>query len=96
MKPPPELDAIAGKVLAYEPERRAPLKVIVGASDKPLVIGNVEIPCYVLEDKTRVLSQGGFLQGIGRSRTSVRKSDVANLPSFLSDKNLSPLFPGTF
>ena len=96
MKPPPELDAIAGKVLAYEPERRAPLKVIAGASGKPLVIGNVEIPCYVLEDKTRVLSQGGFLQGIGRSRTSARKSDVANLPSFLSAKNLSPLFPGTF
>ena len=46
-----------------------PLKVIAGAPDHPLVIGDIEIPCYVLEDETRVLSQGGFLQAIGRSRT---------------------------
>ncbi len=26
-----------------------PLKVIAGASDKPLVIGDIEIDCYVLE-----------------------------------------------
>ena len=44
-----------------------PLKVIAGAPDRPLVIGDIEIPCYVLEDKTRVLSQRGFLKAIGRS-----------------------------
>ena len=44
-----------------------PLKVIAGAPDRPLVIGNVEIPCYVLEDETRVLSQRGLQSGIGMS-----------------------------
>ena len=40
------------------------LKVIAGAPDRPLVIGEVEIPCYVLEDETRVLSQRGLQIGI--------------------------------
>ncbi len=44
-----------------------PLKVIAGAPDRPLVIGKVEIPCYVLEDETRVLSQRGFQGGLGMS-----------------------------
>ena len=33
-----------------------PLKVIAGAPDRPLMIGNIEMPCYVLEDEMRVLS----------------------------------------
>jgi len=45
---------------------KRPLKVIAGTPDRPLVIGDIEIPCYVLEDETRVLSQGGFLTAIGR------------------------------
>ena len=45
-----------------------PLRVIAGTPDKPLRIGEIEIPAYVLEDETRVLSQRGFLAGIGRSR----------------------------
>ena len=35
------------------------LEVIAGAPDRPLVIGRIEIPCYVLEDETRVLSRAG-------------------------------------
>ena len=37
-----------------------PLKVIAGAADRPLIIGDIEIDCYVLEDETRVLSRGGI------------------------------------
>ena len=49
-----------------------PLKVIAGAPDKPLTIGNIEIQCYVLEDEQRVLSQRGLFGGIGVSRGSIR------------------------
>ena len=42
-----------------------PLKVIAGASDKPLVIGDIEIDCYVLEGERRVLSQRGLQSGVG-------------------------------
>lgn len=38
-----------------------------GSADRPLRIGDVEIPCYVLEDGTRVLSQRGLQSGIGMS-----------------------------
>ena len=69
-----------------------PLKVIAGAPDRPLKIGDIDIPCYVLEDETRVLSQGGFLQAIGRSRTPRAGTGrgVDKLPVFLAPQNLKP------
>src|SRR5947209_460795 len=41
-------------------------QAVCGSPDQPLRIGNVEIQCYVLEDGTRVLSQAGFLEALGR------------------------------
>lgn len=71
--------------------KKQPLKIIAGAPDKPLVIGHIEIPCYVLEDETRVLSQGGFLRAIGRSRTpKAGTGGVDNIPVFLAPNNLKP------
>ena len=85
------LDAITDKVLAHRPASH-PLKVIAGTPDTPLVIGGVAIPCYVLEDETRVLSERGFLASIGRSeRASGRaQSGADNLPGFLVADNLKP------
>ena len=37
-----------------------PLKVVAGAPDKPMMIGDIEIPCFVLEDETRVINLRGF------------------------------------
>ena len=87
-----DLDRITDKVMAYNPARKdEPLKVIAGAPDRPLVIGDIEIPCYVLEDETRVLSQGGFLKAIGRSRTpKAGTGGVDNPPFFLAANNLTP------
>ena len=85
------LNAITDKVLShrYQP---GPLKVIAGTPDAPLVIGGVEIPCYVLEDETRVLSERGFLASIGRSeRASGRAQNATDkLPGFLAADNLKP------
>ena len=53
------------KVTVDTSEAPKPLKVIAGAPDKPLVIGDIEIPCYVLEDETRVLSQRGLQSSVG-------------------------------
>lgn len=36
-----------------------------GDSDHPLMIGDIEIPCYVLEDGTRVVSQRGLQTSVG-------------------------------
>ena len=65
------LDRITDKVMAHDPTPPPnPPKVIAGAADRPLQIGEVELPCYVLEDETRVFSQRGMLKGVGFGRAS--------------------------
>ena len=49
------------------------LKVIAGDPQKPLLVGDVEIPCYVLEDKTRVITQRGLYNALGIARGGSRK-----------------------
>lgn len=44
-----------------------PILAKYGALDRPLRIGRIEIPCYVLADGTRVLAQRGLQSGIGLS-----------------------------
>jgi hypothetical protein len=72
----------AARALSLTPERRREIarqaaaakreiaslpKATHGSAEHPLKIGDVEIPCYVLEDGTRVLSQRGLQTGIGMS-----------------------------
>lgn len=42
-----------------------PILAKYGAIDRPIKIGDIEIPCYVLADGTRVLAQRGLQAGIG-------------------------------
>jgi hypothetical protein len=46
-----------------------------GSVEHPLVLGDVEIPCYVLEDGTRVLSLRGLVSGLGISSGSTRSGE---------------------
>lgn len=67
------------------------LKAICGTPDKPLKIGNIEIPCYVLEDGTRVLTRIGLIKAIGRTGKAKggRKYDKEfKTPVFLAANNL--------
>jgi hypothetical protein len=56
-------------------------------------IGEASIPCAVLEDGRRVLTQSGFMRALGRARQAkgrqYYKGDV-NLPAFLTAQNLKP------
>lgn len=68
-----------------------PLKIVSGAADRPLKIGDVEIECYVLEDGTRVLTQGGVLTALGRSRRiNTKPGDDPTLPPVLRFPALRP------
>ncbi len=74
-------------------KKQQPLKVIAGAPEQPLRIGDLEIQCYVLEDETRVLSRRSVLRAIGRTSKAKggRKYDQEfKLPVFLTAKNLQP------
>lgn len=63
-----------------------------GAPDKPLKIGNTEIPCYVLDDGRRVLVQGGFLEALGRHpKANVRREGGEEpVPAILQGKMIKP------
>ena len=86
------IDAITDKVLAHRPVATPPLKVIAGEPDRPLVIGDIEIPCYVLEDETRVLSQRGFIGALAMSLGSrgKRTSGDDRITDFISGNALAP------
>ncbi len=57
-----------------------------------LVIGGMKIPCAVLADGTRVLTQWGFYRAIGRSGKPAKGwgSDVEKVAPFLALDNLKP------
>jgi hypothetical protein len=61
-----------------------------------LAIGDKLIPCAVLEDKRRVLTQSGVMKSLGRARQAKGRSyydgDV-NLPAFITAKNLKAFIP---
>jgi hypothetical protein len=67
-----------------------PLVARYGTSERPLRIGEIEIPCYVLSDGTRVLAQRGLQSGIGLSESGgsggVRR--IAAFMSRLSEKGI--------
>ena len=65
--------------------KQKPLKVIAGEPDKPLKIDEIEIPCFVLEDETRVLVQRGMATGLGMSKPSGVRIRV-----FASSKSIKP------
>ena len=66
-----------------------PLEVIAGETDRPLVIGDMEIPCYVLEDETRVLSQRGIFFGLGARRGGTNRGG-AEIPRIMASQTLAP------
>ncbi len=66
------------------------LKVTAGAPDRPLIIGDIEIPCYVLEDETRVLAQRGMVAGLGMARGGSSHGGGDRLAHFVNQKTLKP------
>lgn len=69
---------------------KKPLKAICGSSDKPLIVGNIEILCYVLADETRVIAQRGMFNGLGMgaSRGSNLKNGHSVLCSLVDHESL--------
>lgn len=67
-----------------------PLLAEYGAADRPLIIGDIQIPCYVLADGTRVLAQRGLQSGIGLSegggKSGARK--IVELMERLAEKGI--------
>ncbi len=58
-------------------------RAIAGSPERPLRIGQTEIPCYVLEDGRRLLSQRGLQAGVGMSTGGAKKSGEQRMANFI-------------
>ncbi|MEI4234279.1 P63C domain-containing protein [Roseovarius sp. D22-M7] len=88
---PEQRKEIAQKAAAARWSKDVP-EALYGSPDNPLSLGGTEIQCFVLEDETRVLSQAGFLQALGRHRKANVRNEGGDerLPAILQGKAIFP------
>lgn len=84
--------ARAGAAARWEKLKALP-KATHGSTEKPLKIGDVEIPCYVLEDGRRVLSLGGMVKALGMSIGGAGSGEGDRLSKFVAGKAISSFVP---
>ncbi len=61
-----------------------------GSPDHPLCIGEIEIPCYVLDDGRRVFVQAGMLKGLDMSQGTAGRGQGDRLGRFIATKGIKP------
>lgn len=64
-------------------------KAEFGSHDRPLRIGDIEIPCYVLDDGRTVLTQAGMLAALRMSQGTATKGGGDRLTNFTGTKSIS-------
>ena len=69
---------------------KAKAAVIAARYGGILAIGDLQIPCYVLEDGTRVIHQRGMVNALGMSRGGSSRGGGDRLAHFVAQKTLSP------
>jgi len=75
--------------LSTAPQEEIP-RATHGSKDRPLRIGGIEIPCYVLPGDRRVLYQRAMVSALGMARGSSSKSGGDRLAKFITGKALEP------
>lgn len=66
------------------------IKATHGSPDRPLRIGGLEIPCYVLEDGRRVLVQRGMMTALDMKQGTAGRGAGDRLAKFIGGKSLNP------
>lgn len=61
-----------------------------GSPDRPLKIGSMEIPCYVLDDGRRVITQAGMLLALEMSAGTATKGGGDRFTNFVTTKSINP------
>jgi hypothetical protein len=65
-------------------------KADFGSPDHPLRIGDLEIPCYVLDDGRSVITQSGMLSALKMSQGTATKGGGDRIANFANTKSISP------
>lgn len=73
-----------------DPSRAKLPHAICGSTDRPLRIGDMSIPCYVLEDERRVLTVSGISDGMGLARGGSMVAGLNRLELFASRDRIKP------
>jgi hypothetical protein len=61
-----------------------------GSPDRPLRIGDLEIPCYVLSNGKRVITQSGVMTALDMSQGTATKGGGDRIANFVNTKSISP------
>jgi len=70
-------------------------KAAFGSPDRPLIIGEMQILCYVLEDGRRVITQGGVLAALSMSQGTATKGGGDRIANFVNTKSIKPFASNT-
>ena len=73
-----------------DPTREALPRAIFGADDRPLCIGEMRIPCYVLDDERRVLTLSGMQEALAMARGGSMVPGMNRLELFASRERIKP------
>jgi hypothetical protein len=71
-------------------EKAPKLRADYGSPDRPLKVGDVEIPCYVLNDGRSVITQSGMLIALDMSSGSATKGGPDRLANFAGTRSIKP------
>lgn len=66
--------------------------ILKATHEGKILIGEIEIPCAVLEDGQRIISKSAVFKAFGRSKRgrNIGEVRVPNMPAFLDANNLQP------
>jgi len=107
-KDPNKVAGARARALALTPEQRSAIarraamvrygkELPKAIAEGTLQIGDLLLPCAVLDDpgNTRVFTQEGFLQAIGRAANAKggEGASIDGMPAFMRAKNLMPFIP---
>lgn len=82
--------AAAARWLKADPDRALLPKAEFGADDRPLKIGDMEIPCFVLEDERRVLTFSGMQDALRMAKGGSMVPGMNRFELFASRERIKP------
>jgi hypothetical protein len=73
-----------------DPSRALLPKAEFGSDDRPVRIGEMEMPCFVLEDERRILSASGLQASLGIAQGGSMRAGMSRMELFAAGKIIKP------
>lgn len=76
-----------------DPSRDTLPRAICGLKERPLMIGEISIPAYVLEDERRVLTVSGMSEGLAMAKGGSEVPGLNRFELFVARDRIAPFIP---